>query len=56
MNLNENFACRFDFQRLFGGKISKDIHFEEKFDLSPFLSHKPVSHSEMLKVYASYLC
>ena len=33
---------RFDFQRLFGGKISKAVGFDETLDLSPFLSNKPV--------------
>jgi len=42
---------RFDFQRLFGGKISKDVRFDESLDLSPFLSNKS-DKPVLYKLYA----
>jgi len=42
---------RFDFQRLFGGKISKDVRFDESLDLSLFLSNKS-DKPVLYKLYA----
>ncbi|XP_065065768.1 ubiquitin carboxyl-terminal hydrolase 36-like [Rhopilema esculentum] len=42
---------RFDFQRLFGGKISKEVHFPETLDLSSFMSTKSETQV-MYKLFA----
>ena len=34
---------RFDYNQMFGGKISKDVDYTETLDLRHFMSHKEVS-------------
>jgi len=36
------FLFRFDFSRMFGGKISKDIHFPEDLNIRPYMSNTKV--------------
>lgn len=37
-----HFLRRFDFSKMFGGKISKEIHFPEDLNIRPFMSVKAV--------------
>lgn len=39
------FVFRFDYSKMFGGKISKDIHFPDALNIRPFMSNTQVYFS-----------